>query len=160
MQKGFTVIEMMVVIVIIGILATLAIPKFNEAAELARLRGAVDSLAQGTLSEAQLLYRANELKANYKLSDGRPANNRATKLADSIIVSMSKRTIANNHAPIEVRQARIERARKNLGMKNPEENELDSLKYEIERLKLKAEIKKLEEEVGEVPDLATETFDY
>ena len=55
-NKGFTLIELMVVIVIIGILATLAIPKFNEASLKAKVSEAPTVLS--TYENAQLAYLA------------------------------------------------------------------------------------------------------
>jgi prepilin-type N-terminal cleavage/methylation domain-containing protein len=55
-NKGFTLIELMVVIVIIGILATLAIPKFNEASLKAKVAEAPTVLS--TYENAQLAYLA------------------------------------------------------------------------------------------------------
>jgi prepilin-type N-terminal cleavage/methylation domain-containing protein len=55
-NKAFTLIELMVVIVIIGILATLAIPKFNEASVKAKVAEAPSVLS--SYDNAQLAYLA------------------------------------------------------------------------------------------------------
>jgi prepilin-type N-terminal cleavage/methylation domain-containing protein len=55
-NKAFTLIELMVVIVIIGILATLAIPKFNEASVKAKVSEAPTVLS--SYDNAQLAYLA------------------------------------------------------------------------------------------------------
>lgn len=55
-NKAFTLIELMVVIVIIGILATLAIPKFNEASVKAKVSEAPTILS--SYDNAQLAYLA------------------------------------------------------------------------------------------------------
>ncbi|MBP7624535.1 MAG: GspH/FimT family pseudopilin [Xanthomonadales bacterium] len=45
LQRGVTVIELMVVIAIVAILASLAMPSFRDYIEKSRLRGAVDSVS-------------------------------------------------------------------------------------------------------------------
>lgn len=58
-QKGFTLIELVVVIVILGILAAVAVPKFTDLSVDARL--AVGKGACGALqSSAVLLYASNK----------------------------------------------------------------------------------------------------
>lgn len=59
MQKGFTLIELVVVIVILGILASVAVPSFTDLSSEAKL--AVGKGACGALqSTAVLLYASNK----------------------------------------------------------------------------------------------------
>ncbi|MFY9316575.1 MAG: prepilin-type N-terminal cleavage/methylation domain-containing protein [Burkholderiales bacterium] len=62
-QKGFTIIELVVVIVILGILAAVAFPKFQDLSGDAR-QAVVNGTAAAVRSAAVLLYAKNQGSKN------------------------------------------------------------------------------------------------
>ena len=57
MRKGFTLIELIVVVIVIGILATVAVPQYLKATERAKGGKARNSI--GLISQGEKLYRAD-----------------------------------------------------------------------------------------------------
>jgi len=67
MKKGFTLLELLIVIIIVGVLATLALPNFLRGVERARWAEAKNIL--GALRGSQIRYRAQHEVFSTALND-------------------------------------------------------------------------------------------
>ncbi len=71
--KGFTLIELMITIMIIGIIAAMAFPSFTEIAENRRIKGAADELYAVMMNARSLaLKKSTDIRVNFS-GDGSAA---------------------------------------------------------------------------------------
>ncbi len=67
-KKGFTLVELLIVVIIIGILATLAVPQYARMMEKAKQAEARRIL--GSIRTAQELYKMEHANSNYAIDVG------------------------------------------------------------------------------------------
>ena len=79
MKKGFTLIELMVVILIIGILAAIAIPQYLKAVERSRVAKSMQIL--GDAANAQKIFY---MQKNYFAADYPSLNSEGLNILDSV----------------------------------------------------------------------------
>ncbi len=70
-RSGFTLIELIVVVIVIGILATVAVPQYLRATE--RAKSAKARHALGILAQAEKLFRADSTDGQYTTCAGTAA---------------------------------------------------------------------------------------
>jgi type IV pilus assembly protein PilE len=64
MKKGFTLLELLIVVIVISVLASFAVPQYLTAVE--RAKGAKAQNALGLISQAEKMYRAeNDVYINF-----------------------------------------------------------------------------------------------
>ncbi|WP_051323620.1 pilin, partial [Kingella kingae] len=101
MQKGFTLIELMIVIAIIGILAAIALPAYQDYTKRSRVSEGL-SLAGGAKSALTEYYASNNEWPENNAAAGIAANNKITGNAVKSVEVAAETTGATGKGKITV----------------------------------------------------------
>ena len=86
MQKGFTLIELMIVVAIIGILAAVALPAYQDYTNRAKITEVIGFTSSGKTAVAEYFQAEGALPANNEAAGMAPAAEIASKYVTSVAV--------------------------------------------------------------------------